>query len=491
MKEEEKEKEEVKGNPKVNGKTDEAEAKITELDEKAGEPEPKTEEVPINEPEALNAVGKATELGEEEEVPFDNMPDFSALVNRQARDMEELRKKLYAPAEMVRREFEKSERAHTALTASVRDQLKVLNVTSPTVDSFNQVAERNRKLTDTFQKVVPDWEPILSSLRRGMTTLQDAQIKEYENSPYFQENLKTLSTELITLPFAPSHEALELLNAKTFDLAEFKKEMGTFDIELLRKEVANPEHENYKFKKYIEEALDNYKEMPERYRLLIPTFLLVIEGTLSETFKISDRGMAMEIKQKMNLFWDLFQASYVQRSFDKTQAFYTQVLLSNVKTVFEELTSSTNNKESFKINRNLILHGKSNPDEWLEEEFITLSQLLNTALYIKRSLRIMLDEFMELTNGNGSSIIFIEYKSNLLNVIATIKKEQKAQLTLVNTEGKLAKFLKTDLKDVFDEDETLVDEIIQKCNLGNVAKEAFETYHLVKMPRKEKKKQQK
>jgi hypothetical protein len=339
-------------------------------------------------------------------------------------------------------------------------------------------------LGNTKFKFDVDWENIETHLT---TTFHDAKIDKYENSPNFHKNLNEMSMELLTLPFTPPDSVLNLLKADNLDMEQLKLELGLSDTASLKEEMENTEHTGYKFKTYIEEVLKNHDENPERYRLLIPAYLLTIEGTLSEIFRISEKGMASEIKQKMNLFWDLLQSAYTGKEFDKSDSFYTQILLSNVKTVFGELTSSSNSssKEGVKLNRNLVLHGRSNPEEWVEEDLFRLSQLLNTTLYMRRTLTILMDEFTEIIEEADTQITLDEYGKTLTKKIAGIERTKKKNMTVQHTEQKIRAELTSDLKHIFGDKSDVIDGIIQKCNIQQVARDAYHL-HIAKLKKKAK-----
>lgn len=352
--------------------------------------------------------------------------------------------------------------------------------------AFTQVASAHlpdetglEQMVKALQSVqLPDinWHAVSQAAQQQAILERDAYIEKLEQNPYFKPNLNTLSMELITLPSTLSHEVLDLLTHETLPVEMVKERIGVFDVSLLKKELEEEAHEAYLFRGYVDELLVGYGDNPDRYRTLIPGMFLILEGTLSETFRISQRGTAQEIKRKMRLFSDLFLAAYSRKPVDKSDSFYLQLLLANVKTVFEELTSSANPGDGVKINRNRVLHGRSDPADWQESDFLTLAHLLETTLYIKRIMDVLMLEFEEILTTEDIRISFVDYREPLLRDIASMKKGQKRTLTVGKAEAKMTAALRKDLEAIFGKESETLHLVLERGEVTSVASIAVASY---------------
>ena len=224
---------------------------------------------------------------------------------------------------------------------------------------------------------------------------EEKRYRNYNESPVFWKNVKRVSKKLVSLPQDVSDAVLDYLCEESCDVQEVKRMIGDGDVNELKTELQDQEHADYKFKGYLEEILNLYNANPESYRVFIPALFAIIEGTLSETFKTSKKSMSYEIKRKMTVVWDLYHYVYMNQSVEGTFIFRNKLYLKNIQEMFRELTGNSSNQGG-SINRNATLHGKSNPDDWKHEDFTTLINLLQTILFARKTIDILLTEFVDI-----------------------------------------------------------------------------------------------
>lgn len=314
-------------------------------------------------------------------------------------------------------------------------------------------------------------------IRNARETAQlEEKIEKYRDNPVFWHNVRLISKELISLPLdylEQTDELLDYLCEPECDVEKVKEMVGAFDTSSLMEETDNPEHQNYKFKDFIGELYDSHQTTPAYYRTLIPSFFTVIEGTLSEIFKISERGTAQEIKRKMNAVWDLLNAGYLQKESYVNVAFRNQLVFTNAKILFEQLTASSNvSGGGVKINRNLVLHGKSNPVDWTLEDLHLLMNLTHALLFIRRTLQIWLDELSERISHEDGDIKVIHFKEYRV-FYKNLSKKTKKTIRKDASKAKeiIEKDLGDDLKAIFFGNNALIMEILQKSDIDELADE--------------------
>ncbi|QMT16239.1 hypothetical protein H1Q58_09635 [Planococcus maritimus] len=296
----------------------------------------------------------------------------------------------------------------------------------------------------------------------GDVTKEDARLKKHSENPHFWKNLSRVSKELIILPQGIPDEVLDYLDTESCDAEEVKRMLAEFDVMELEKELEADEHGDYLFKAYLQEIINLHKTNPDNYRVSIPALFVIIEGTLGEIFKISEDGMASEIKQKMNVFWDIYGYVYANQFFGSAFTFWNQFYLTNTKDMFNQLT--INSKEAgVKLNRNAILHGQSNPKDWSVEDFETLLNLLHTTLFLRKTADFLTKDFDAMMHDefyDEQKLIFKEFEQ----AISLIKKNGEPKTFRRGDVQTLRKNLMTDLNHIFSYDETKLELILEKSN---------------------------
>lgn len=307
---------------------------------------------------------------------------------------------------------------------------------------------------------------ILEDIR--LTRKNDKKIQLYKENENLWNNIKSISSELIVLPSYRSQELMDYLCEDTFSIEGVNELIGEFNVRDLYDELEYDDHQEYMFKEYLIEIIESYLSSPKYYKTLIPSLFLIVEGTMSKMFKIRSKGTASEIKRVMNIFWDLFNSAYLSKDYNLTISFENQLTLTNMKRIFEVLTESSTGS-GIKLNRNLVLHGRSNPSEWKQTDFLLLMNLIKITLEMKRALEVLLEEFTDLIDGENADIEkveFSEYKLVLKKIVESkkigVRKNRRQVYELINKE------IKTDLNNIFT-DIQLVEVIISKSNLNTVA----------------------
>ncbi|WP_394122214.1 hypothetical protein [Planococcus donghaensis] len=300
----------------------------------------------------------------------------------------------------------------------------------------------------------------------GEVTKEDDRLKKHSENPYFWQNVTKVSKELIILPQGLPYEVLDYLNLESCDAEEVKRLLGNFDAMELEYELEYEEHNDYMFKAYLQEILKLHKTNPENYRVSTPALFVLIEGTLGEIFKISEDGMASEIKRKMNVFWDIYGYVYANQFIGSAFAFWNQLFLANTKDIFNQLT--VNSKEAgFKLNRNAVLHGKSNPDKWTVEDFETLLNLLHTTLFLRKTADILTKEFDAMIHDefyDEQTLVLKEFEQ----AVPKTKKNGEPRLYSKGNIKTIRKNLMTDLKHIFNYDEPKLEFILEKSNFHEI-----------------------
>lgn len=287
-------------------------------------------------------------------------------------------------------------------------------------EQINRITEQVRQVLKSV-----DWESIIqvSEILKEVTE-RDEKLQGYASSPHFWSNLKQVSVELINLPLNPADALLEELAKADMSIDAIKELSGTFTEEDLRQESQDKVHEDYMFQAYLLKLLDSYENHQEGYQLLIPSQFLILEGTLSEIFRIDEKVTAWGIKKRMHLLWDILYALYSHHPINISASLYNQISLTNIKGMFEELTKDST--KAVRINRNGVLHGRSHPDDWLQEDFHLLTRLLYTTLYMRRTIDVMLEDLMEWSAAELLEAIPLnEYRETLVDSIR--KKVNKAK----------------------------------------------------------------
>lgn len=338
-------------------------------------------------------------------------------------------------------------------------------------DSTKKVVQMNQNIRDLLQDV--NWYPLVEASRMiGKIADQDEKIKEYNSSPHFWNNLKKVSVELISLPLKPTDDLLEELAKENMSLDVVRKLIKPYTEDELRIAIQTEVHEDYMFQNYLLKLLDSYKNHPEGYQLLIPSQLLILEGTLSETFRIDEKGMAGDIKKRMHLLWDLLYAVYLKQPFNISFSFHNQISLTNIKEMFGELTKSS--KSAVRINRNAVLHGRSHPNEWLHEDFHLLTQLLHSSLYMRRTIDIMIEDLTEYsTDGLLNAIPLKEYRETLIDdVLSKVNNQRKSghTVSINDIEQRIGATLSKELKKIMTDEKT-VGNLIKLINIQEIAKD--------------------
>lgn len=299
-----------------------------------------------------------------------------------------------------------------------------------------------------------------------VVTKEDEWIKKHSENLHFWENVNKVSKELILLPQGLSHEVLDYMDLASCDVKEVKRMVGQFDALELEAELEDEEHNDYLFKPYLQEILELHKTHPGNYRVSIPALFAILEGTLGQIFKISEEGMASEIKRKMKVFWDIYRYVYDNQLMGVSFAFFNQLFLANTKGVFEQLTVNSKNAAGI-INRNAVLHGKSNPKDWTLDDFEMLLSLIHTTLFLRKTADILTTEFHEMIHDefyDEQMLMLTEFEKSL-----PIKKKNGKQQPYKKEEIAIQRLkLQKDLSHIFKYDKAQVDFIISKSNFHEI-----------------------
>lgn len=307
----------------------------------------------------------------------------------------------------------------------------------------------------------------------GDITKEDEKVKKYNDNPQFWINVKKVSQELVILPIGIPDDVLDYLDTKSCDVDDVKRMLGEFDVKMLEKELEAEEHQEYRFKNYLHEILELHKANPDIYRVSIPALFVIIEGTLGEMFKISESGTASEIKQKMNIFWDIYAYVNANQPIGRAFSFWHQFQLANTKGVFNQLT--VNSKEAgVMLNRNAILHGKSNPNDWTIEDFETLLKLLNVTLFMRQTADFITKDFDVIIHNKLYEKEQLKFKEFEQAIPLTTKKGEPITFKRkgVNT---IRKDLKTDLNHIFGYGEETQELILKKSNFHEIENRLLST----------------
>lgn len=354
------------------------------------------------------------------------------------------------------------------------------------LDTFNAIKEFSSSMNKTllsFREKVASMQPTVLEVIKGLkdtmqeinaTLDEDKKIKAYSDNPFFWKNVRLVSKDLIVIPEDISDEVLDYLCKETCNFIEVKRLIGKIDVKELESELEVDEHKNYMFKDYLLEIIQLHKSNPDNYRVYIPALFTIIEGTLSEIFKISERGTASEIKRKMNVIWDLYHYVYLNQTIGVTFSFWNQLLLTNTKEIFNRLTVNSKD-QGMKINRNAILHGKSNPYDWTYEDFTTLVSLIQTILFTRRTTDILTTEFLEMIDDefyDEEELTFTEYEISIRDRYLNEKNIKEQQKIVRN----LKKDMRKDLCHLFAENTETTNRVLDKSNFSNVIERLFKIF---------------
>lgn len=392
----------------------------------------------------------------------------------------------------VKKSTEPVERGETEPEETPRVSVELPKSVQRTIDQQGKMNQLifNTVITGKYHSVYRMFEPIKMAIREarkyvqqphimeavkrmqntlndiGDVTKEDNELKKHSENPYFWQNVSKVSKELVILPLGLSNEVLDYLESGACDLEEVKRMIGAFDVIELEKELEEVEHQDYLFKPYLQEIIELHKTNPDNYRVSIPALFAIIEGTLGEIFKISEDGMASEIKQKMNVFWDIYGYVYANQFIGSAFAFWNQFFLANTKEVFYQLT--VNSKDAgVMLNRNAVIHGKSNPDDWTLEHFETLLHLLHTTLFLRTTVDFLTKDFDSMIQDefyDEQTVIFREFEQ----AIPLNKKNGKPKTFRKEDVQSLRKSLKTDLNHIFNYDEEKLEFILEKSNFHEI-----------------------
>lgn len=295
---------------------------------------------------------------------------------------------------------------------------------------------------------------------------EDEKIKKHNGNHHFWENVNRVSKELILFPQGLSHEVLDYMDLASCNVEEVKRMIGQFDALELEAELEDEEHNDYLFKPYLQEILELHKTNPGNYRVSIPALFAILEGTLGQIFKISEGGMAFEIKRKMKVFWDIYRYVYDNQRIGSSFAFWNRLLLANTKGVFEQLTVNSKNAVGI-LNRNAVLHGKSNPNDWTLDDFEMLLSLLHTTLFLRKAADILTMEFHEMIHDEfdvKQMLVLDEFEKSL-----PIKEENGKPRPYEPEEITAQRMkLQTDLSHIFKYDKAQVEFILSKSNFHEI-----------------------
>lgn len=368
---------------------------------------------------------------------------------------------LPASAKRVIKEQEKLNR--TALDMFVIDKFNLLHQWFEPVRSSIREAQRIMKQPHIIEAVKRMQETLQVV---GDITKEDDKVKKHNENPQFWINVKKVSQELVILPIGTPDEVLDYMDTESCDVDEVKRMLGEFDVMTLEKELEAEEHQAYTFKNYLQEIIKLHQANPDNYRVSTPALFVIIEGTLGEMFKISEEGTASEIKQKMNIFWDIYAYVNEHQVIGSAFSFWHQFLLANTKGVFNQLT--VNSKESgVMLNRNAVLHGKSNPDDWTIEDFETLLKLLNVTLFMRQTADFITKDFDVIIHDElyeKEQLIFKEFEQ-AIRLTTNKGQPKKFKRGDVNT---IRKELMTDLSHIFGYGEETQELILKKSNFHEI-----------------------
>ena len=218
------------------------------------------------------------------------------------------------------------------------------------------------------------------SQRVSLELEDDKKIEKYVENKYFWRNLSHISkNHSFHVPQNSSYEVFDYLCEREINYSDLKKltaEVDVFKVIALLKEEQN---NDYMFKNYLLDIMEVYKENPDSYRLYIPALFMIIEGSLAEVLTVTESGTAYEIKRKIYVIEDLFDYIYSNQFIGKNPTFHSKVLITNFKEIFISSTTGSSGGE-VRLNRNKVLHGKSDPKDWKVEQFEELVNLIYTVL---------------------------------------------------------------------------------------------------------------
>lgn len=440
-----------------------------------------------------NEEEEVTNSGKESEKPVDHQPEKI----EQTEEEKELKvrnedRKEYVPMDIpaieglraMRKTMEQWAQNMLAMQKYVDDFRQMMNVYdfSPQIKYIRdmRLAMENGtknvfRTVEQVQEILKavDWEPILQASKALQEVAKrDEQLQEYTSSPHFWSNLKLISSELISLPLNPTDSLLEEMAKSDMSMDTIRELIETFTDEELHMEIQNEIHGDYMFQTFLLKLLASYKSHPENYQLLIPSQFLILEGTLSETFRVDEKGMAGDIKKRMHLLWDILYALYSHYPINISASLYNQISLTNIKGMFEELTK--NSRKSVRINRNGVLHGRSHPDDWLEEDYHLLTQLLYASLYMRRTIDVMLEELTEWSATELLDAIPLEeYREVVIDeVLEKVNKIRKSgQIVSVgDIQLRIKAVVSKELKQILSDDKT-VQSLVTLMNIEEIAED--------------------
>ena len=338
-------------------------------------------------------------------------------------------------------------------------------------NSTNHVIPITEKIQNLLQ--TENWNVLVQfSTKYRELVERDEKLQEYVLSSHFWTNLDLVSFKLISLPLKPADDLLEELAKSDMSIDTIKKLATIFSEDELLQELQDEFHKDYMFRTYLLKLLNSYNNHPEEYQLLIPSQFLILEGTLSETFRVDENGMAAEIKKRMNLFWDILYALYLHKPINISALLYNQISLTNIKGMFKELTK--NSRKAERINRNGVLHGRSHPDDWREEDFHLLTQLLYSSLYMRRTIGRMLEDLAELSADDLLNTIPLnEYRETLIeDVLPKISKmrDNGQAINIEDIQQRLEAKVIKELKKISNDEKT-VKNLIMLMNIKEIAED--------------------
>lgn len=342
-------------------------------------------------------------------------------------------------------------------------------------NSFDSLQHVTNSIRSAIQGVShffsqPPYVDALKSIQQSLKvfkeiTDEDDRMKKYD-TPHFWRNVSKASEELIILPLGVTDEVLDTLNLASCDMEVVKQMLEEFNVSELKEELEDDEHLDYLFKGYLQEILELHQSRPTNYRVSIPALFSLVEGTLGEIFKISEDGMASEIKKKMNVFSDIYSYVYTNQFMGSAFTFRNNLFLANIKSTFHQLT--VNSKDAgVQINRNAVLHGKANPSDWTMDEFVTLLHLLHTTLFLRKTVDILTSEFHDMIHNefyDEQPLMLTEFEKSirLTDKNGNAKKFNPGDINAYRKE------LKTDLNHIFNYDDSTFDLILKKSNFHEI-----------------------
>ena len=306
----------------------------------------------------------------------------------------------------------------------------------------------------------------------GSVMKEDEQVKRYSEDIFFWENVKKASQQVVHIPLNVSEDILEYLCQETLDTAELERRIGKLDaLELIMK-LDEPEQEDYIFRKYLLDIMMAYKADPNSYRLYIPALFSVIEGTLGGIFHITKEGTAGEIKRKMYVMEDLFHYIYSNQLIGTSGTFWMNLFLTNFKEIFVTITSRSS-EEEVHLNRNRVLHGKSNPDKWKVEDFEKLVNLVHTILFARKTIDSFPELFVFLQEDKQyefKELVFKNYEEYIRKLYPNPPKENEKKR---NLRKEIKKNMKSDLKDLLGSDPIVTNEILDNSSFYTITEIIF------------------